>query len=159
MQEDQEGDDEEMEEAQDDDPDGDQQQPQPEENDPTTRKAFQLLKADYKGDTHLMVRDFLGDHMCHLKMRILVECGRPLQKEYDSALRNHKLGQHAMMCWQAERTDIRVWFPNWFVFPFQIFEITGKEYAVRLTKAPKSQFHLCFYLVAPKNGLVAGLWE
>lgn len=134
MQEQQEGHDEEIEEEAD-DPERDHEQlPQPEEfetADPTTRKAFKLLKEDYKGDLHAMVRDFLQDQMCHLKMRILVECGRPLQKEYDFALQSHQVGQHSMMHWQAERTDVRDGFP----IDFYSFQNFGYHWMVTTSKA------------------------
>ena len=54
-----------------------------------------------------MISDFLGDYNNHLRMRMLVEAGRPLQSEYQNALARHQDGQHSMCVWQAERSLLR----------------------------------------------------
>ena len=54
-----------------------------------------------------MISDFLGDHNSHLRMRMLVEAGRPLQRESQNALAKHQDGQHSMCVWQAERSLLR----------------------------------------------------
>ena len=90
--------------------DGDEQAEQAEQDaaaesasEPLTRKAFNLLRESYDS-THAMVESFLNDHANHMRLRILVECGRPLQAEYKSALDQHKVGQFSMITWQARRS-------------------------------------------------------
>lgn len=91
-----------------DDGDGDEQAQQdaaagPASEEPLTRKAFNLLRESYDS-THSMVESFLQDHANHMRLRILVECGRPLQAEYKNALDQHKAGQFSMITWQAHRS-------------------------------------------------------
>ena len=83
-----------------------EQAPRPEE--PTTRVAFNLLRQTY-GNAPEMLQDFLQDHEHHVRVRMLIESGRPLQREYAYNLTAHKNGQHAMMVFQAERSK-GAWF-------------------------------------------------
>lgn len=79
---------------------------QPEE--PTTRAEFNELRARYS-DTVSMALSFLSDHEHHIRVRILVKCGRPLHQEYQYALKCHQQGQTMMARWQAERAN-GLWF-------------------------------------------------
>lgn len=83
-----------------------EQAPKPEE--PNSRVAFNLLRQTY-GNAPSMIQDFLQDHEHHLRVRMLIESGRPLQREYAYNLTAHKNGQHAMMVFQAERSK-GAWF-------------------------------------------------
>ena len=56
-----------------------------------------------------MVEDFLHDHGLHLRVRILIHCGRVLQGEYVQMLDTHKEGQMAALSWQARRSS-GAWF-------------------------------------------------
>eukprot|EP00434_Breviolum_minutum_P020956 symbB.v1.2.018486.t1/scaffold1464.1/size117165/9 len=82
----------------------------PASEEPLTRKAFNLLRESYDS-THSMVESFLQDHANHMRLRILVECGRPLQAEYKNALDEHKAGQFNMITWQARRSA-GAWYKN-----------------------------------------------
>ena len=50
-----------------------------------------------------MIEDFLKDHEHHIRVRILVICGRVLQSEYATSLKQQGKGQHGMVEYQAER--------------------------------------------------------
>ena len=88
-----------------------------EDEEPSTRAAFLLLKESYSS-TDLMVEDFLKDHVHHLRMRVLLLCGETLHAEYTKALETHKSGYTAMLRWQALRS-----YGVWFQTPLSLLEI------------------------------------
>ena len=80
------------------------------DEDPNSKAAFNILRQSYS-NADKMVEDFLHDHQLHLRCRILVHCGKPLQAEYGEALRAHSEGQAGMLQYQARRSN-GMWYKS-----------------------------------------------
>jgi hypothetical protein len=63
---------------------------------PQTKKAFSIFRAQFKNTTDMVVL-FLEDRRLQKRMRMIVDGSLFLHKEYQEDLRRHGEGQHEML--------------------------------------------------------------